>query len=51
MYSKLDESIVIEIEPKKIILWEYNIIGGKPSRMFLELETKKAYRKLEPYIK
>ena len=51
MYSKLDESIVIEIEPRKITLWEYNIIGGKPSRMYLELETKKAYRKLEPYTK
>jgi len=50
-YSKLDESIVIEIDPKKITLWEYNIINGKPSRLFIEIETEKAFRKMEPFYK
>ena len=48
-YSALDESRLIEIAPKKIIVWEYNS-NGIPSRMFLELETKKAYREMEKYI-
>ena len=49
-YSGLDESRLIEIIPIKIIIWEYNL-NGIPSRMFLELETKKAYREMEKYIK
>jgi general stress protein 26 len=48
-YSKLDCSRLIEVIPIKIIIWEYNILNGKPSRLFLELETKKAYREMEPY--
>ena len=50
-YSKLDESIVIEVEPKKITLWEYDIIKGKPFRLFLEMDTKNVFKKMEPYIK
>ena len=48
-YSGLEESRLIEIIPKKIIVWEYNS-NGTPSRMFLELETKKSYREMEKYI-
>ena len=50
-YSGLDSSILIEINPIKIIIWDYSIIDQKPSRIFLELERQKAYRIMEEYIK
>ena len=50
-YSGLETSRVIEIDPLKITIWDYGINDQNPSRIFLELETKKAYRKMEEYTR
>jgi uncharacterized pyridoxamine 5'-phosphate oxidase family protein len=44
-YSKLDKEILIEVIPKKITKWEYNE-NGKPYRIFIELENRKAYKEM-----
>ena len=44
-YSKLDKEILIKIIPKKITEWEYDM-DGKPYRIFIELENKKAYKEM-----
>lgn len=48
-YSKLDTSRLIEITPKKFTIWDYDN-NGKPSRIFIDLDTKNAYREMEPFI-
>ncbi|MDR1030590.1 MAG: pyridoxamine 5'-phosphate oxidase family protein [Treponema sp.] len=48
-YSALECSRLIEIIPRKIIKWDYDS-EGKPSRVFLELDGKKAYSEMEKYI-
>jgi uncharacterized pyridoxamine 5'-phosphate oxidase family protein len=37
-YSHYDKEILIEINPKKIIKWDYE--NGKPYRIFLDIENK-----------
>jgi len=44
-YSKLDKEILIKIIPQKITKWEYDM-NGKPYRIFIELESKKAYKEM-----
>jgi uncharacterized pyridoxamine 5'-phosphate oxidase family protein len=44
-YSKLDKEILIEVIPKKITKWEYDE-NGKPYRIFIELENRKAYKEM-----
>ena len=44
-YSKLDNEILIEVIPKKITKWEYDG-NGKPYRVFIDLENKKAYKEM-----
>ena len=44
-YSNLDKEILIEITLQKIVKWEYDN-NGKPYRIFIELENKKAYKEM-----
>jgi len=44
-YSKLDKEILIRIIPRKITKWEYDS-NGKPYRIFIDLENKKAYKEM-----
>jgi general stress protein 26 len=42
-YSRLEKEVLIEIRLKKIIIWEYDT-EGNPYRIFIEIETGKAYK-------
>ena len=44
-YSKLDKEILVEVIPQKITIWEYDN-NGKPYRIYLELDKKKAYKEM-----
>jgi uncharacterized pyridoxamine 5'-phosphate oxidase family protein len=44
-YSKLDKEILIEIIPKKITKWDYDV-NGSPYRIFIELDSKKIYKEM-----
>ena len=46
-YSGLETTILIEVTPIRITQWVYD--DDKPSRIFLELKTKSAYKIMEPY--
>jgi uncharacterized pyridoxamine 5'-phosphate oxidase family protein len=42
-YSHLENEVVIGIEPKRVVLWKYDVNGGS-YRDFLELADGRAYR-------
>jgi len=42
-YSKLEKEVLIKVIPRKITIWEYDF-NGKPYRIFIEFENKKAYK-------
>ena len=44
-FSKLDKEILIEIIPRKITKWDYDV-NGKPYRIFIELDSKRAYKEM-----
>jgi uncharacterized pyridoxamine 5'-phosphate oxidase family protein len=42
LYSKLENEVVVRVEPCVIILWQY--IDGKPYRDYLDITAKSAWR-------
>ena len=44
-YSKLDKEILVEVQPQKITIWEYDN-NERPYRIYLDLGRKKAYKEM-----